>query len=107
MLEPFFTNSIGMEFILIPAGSFMMGSADSDPDPWCNEKPAHKVTISKPFYLGKYAVTQEPWTAVMGNNPSMYEGLSNPVEMVSWNKTQKFIKRLNQKEGHDRYRLPT
>jgi formylglycine-generating enzyme required for sulfatase activity len=98
------TNSIGMEFILIPAGSFMMGSekkCDND------ERPLHRVTISKPFYLGKYAVTQEQWEAVMGNNPSKFKGRNYPVEMVSWDGTQEFIQRLNQQEGHKRYRLPT
>jgi formylglycine-generating enzyme required for sulfatase activity len=65
------------------------------------------VTISKPFYLGKYEVTQEQWEAVMGNNPSEFEGRSNPVEQVSWNGAQVFIRRLNQREGHNRYRLPT
>jgi formylglycine-generating enzyme required for sulfatase activity len=71
-LEPSFTNSIGMEFALIPAGSFMMGSPDSDTEAYSNEKPAHRVIISQPFYLGKYPVTQAQWEAVMGNNPSHF-----------------------------------
>jgi formylglycine-generating enzyme required for sulfatase activity len=102
-----YTNSIGMKFVLIPAGIFMMG-ADKDfeeADDW--ELPRHQVTISKPFYLGVYEVTQEQWTAVMGNNPSKFKGEDNPVETVSWEDAQDFIKRLNQKEGHSRYRLPT
>jgi hypothetical protein len=57
-LLPSFTNSIGMEFILIPAGEFTMGSPDWDPNASDNEKPAHQVTISQDFYLGKYPVTQ-------------------------------------------------
>ncbi|MCL2000260.1 MAG: formylglycine-generating enzyme family protein, partial [Planctomycetes bacterium] len=74
------TNSIGMELVLIPAGSFMMGSDNA----YDNEKPVHKVTISKPFYLGKYPVTQAQWVAVMGSNPSRYDRRDNPVERVSW-----------------------
>jgi formylglycine-generating enzyme required for sulfatase activity len=101
------TYSIGMEFVLIPAGSFMMGSADDAQGADENEKPAHRVTISKPFYLGKYEVTQAQWEAVMGNNPSNFKGQNNPVELVSWNDVQTFIERLNQKEGTKKYRLPT
>jgi formylglycine-generating enzyme required for sulfatase activity len=96
-----YANSVGMEFILIPAGSFMMGSNAT------NETPRHFVTISKPFYLGKYEVTQGQWTAVMGNNPSRFKGRDNPVELVSWDDAQEFIRRLNAREGHNRYRLPT
>ncbi|MDR1921295.1 MAG: formylglycine-generating enzyme family protein [Candidatus Adiutrix sp.] len=101
------TNSIGMEFVLIPAGEFLMGSPDSDEEVDDDEKPRHKVIISRPFYLGKYAVTQSQWEAVMGNNPSKFKGWSNPVEMVSWDDAQAFIKKLNQKEGGKKYRLPT
>jgi formylglycine-generating enzyme required for sulfatase activity len=63
-LLPSFTNSIGMEFILIPAGEFTMGSPDWDLNASDNEKPAHQVTISQDFYLGKYPVTQAQWQAV-------------------------------------------
>ncbi|MDR1243098.1 MAG: formylglycine-generating enzyme family protein [Deltaproteobacteria bacterium] len=101
-----YTNSIGMEFILIPSGSFMMGAGrfeDADAD----EKPQHLVTISKPFYLGKYEVTQEQWVAVMESNPSGFKGWNNPVETVSRDEALEFIKRLNRQEGHSRYRLPT
>ena len=98
-----YINSIGMEFVLIPAGSFLMGSDTRAR----NEKPPHRVRISRPFYLGKFEVTQEQWQAVMGNNPSEFKGLNNPVEQVSWEDVQEFIRRLNEKEGHKRYRLPT
>ena len=60
-------NSIGMEFVLIPAGTFQMGSNDGN-----DEKPVHTVRIMQPFYLGKYEVTQGQWTAAMGANPSFY-----------------------------------
>jgi formylglycine-generating enzyme required for sulfatase activity len=101
------TNSIGMEFVLISPGTFTMGSGDGDKRASRNEKPAHQVRISKPFYLGKYEVSQAQWEAVMGNNPSNFKGRSNPVEMVSWDNVQEFINRLNKQEGHNSYRLPT
>jgi formylglycine-generating enzyme required for sulfatase activity len=104
-----FTNSIGMEFVLIPAGTFIMGSAAhiSENPTYHNESPAHKVTISKPFYLGKFEVTQEQWQAVMGDNPSEFPGQTNPVENVSWEDAQVFIQKLNEKEGGNKYRLPS
>lgn len=93
-----FTNSIGMEFILIPAGSFQMGE----------ESEAHNVKIEKEFYLGKYEVTQKQYQAIMGNNPSYFKGENRPVEKVSWNDAQEFIKKLNEKDGGTKkYRLPT
>jgi formylglycine-generating enzyme required for sulfatase activity len=94
-----YTNSIGMEFVLIPAGSFME-------ECYSAKRLRHRVTISKPFYLGKFEVTQAQWEAVMGNNPSKFKGPDNPVELVSWSDAQDFIRRLNAKEGHRRYRLP-
>jgi formylglycine-generating enzyme required for sulfatase activity len=120
--EKALTSSLGMEFVLIPAGSFQMGAADNDREATAAEKPRHQVTISKPFYLGKFEVTQAQWEAVMGSSP--YAGKrSNPFfdlpgmaarvvkptnpATVSWNEAQQFIQRLNQKEGHKRYRLPT
>ncbi|HLC16282.1 MAG TPA: DUF5615 family PIN-like protein [Thermodesulfovibrionia bacterium] len=89
--EKTFTNSIGMEFVLIPAGSFMMG-CDIDFEDYCgkNEAPQHKVTFSRSFYIGKYEVTQEQWVEIMGkgSNPSEFKGKSNPVENVSWDHAQ-------------------
>ncbi|MDR1243336.1 MAG: formylglycine-generating enzyme family protein [Deltaproteobacteria bacterium] len=102
-----YTDNIGMEFVLIPAGSFTMGADKNSGDAFDREKPQHRVTISKPFYLGKYEVTQAQWAAVMGSSPSYFKGRNNPVEQVSWNDAQEFIKRLNRREGHNRYRLPT
>lgn len=89
------TNPMGMEFVLIPPGSFMMGSSDSDSDAQDNEKPAHEVEIAKPFYLGKHEVTQAQWEAVMGDNPSSTKSPQNPVGNVSWNDCWTFIGRLN------------
>ncbi len=121
-LDKTYTNGIGMAFMLIPAGTFAMGAADNDREATAREKPRHQVTITRPFYIGKYEVTQAQWQAVMGNSP--YTGArsnpflelpgmaarvvkpSNPVT-VSWNEAQAFIQRLNQDEGRQRYRLPT
>lgn len=97
--EHLWVNSIGMEFVLIPAGTFTMGSED--------EPPVHQVTISKPFYLGRYAVTQAQWIAIMRNNPSQFRGEDHPVENVSWEDVQEFIRWLNARDGGKRYRLPT
>ena len=97
-----------MEFVLIPAGEFLMGSDKrKDPEARDEETPLHRVTISRPFYLGKYAVTQDQWEAVMESNPSKFKGRSNPVETVSWDEVQEFIRRLNIQEGNGCYRLPT
>lgn len=116
------TNSIGIEFIAIPAGSFAMGASNNQPDADNNEKPQHSVTINKPFSISKYEVTQAQWEAVMGSNPytldrsnpfydlpGMKERITRPTHpaTVSWNDAQAFIRQLNAKEGHTRYRLPT
>jgi formylglycine-generating enzyme required for sulfatase activity len=65
------------------------------------------VKIKNPFYLGTYLVTQAEWEAVMGNNPSYFKGDDLPVEKVSWDDVQEFIKKLNETEGTDKYRLPS
>jgi formylglycine-generating enzyme required for sulfatase activity len=99
-------NSLGMELVLISAGTFKMGSNDSDA--YAGERPGHTVRITQPFYLGKYEVTQSQWQAVMGNNPSTFTGDPNrPVDNVSWDDVQEFIRRLNSREGGTAYRLPT
>ena len=102
-----FVNSIGMDFVKIRAGEFMMGSPYDEKYREKDEGPVHKVTIEEPFYLGKFEVTQEQWQKVMGNNPSGFKGENLPVEDVSWNDAQEFVKKLNEKEGTDKYRLPS
>lgn len=101
-------NSIGMEFVLIEPGTFEMGSPATEAGRDDNET-RHRVTLSQPFYLGKYEVTQRQWQAVMGNNPSAFSncGRNCPVESVSWEDTQEFIRKLNRREGGNMYRLPT
>ena len=103
------TNSIGMKLVLIPPGEFEMGSPDSDGNVRGDEKPQHRVRITKPFYLGKYLVTQEQWQAVMGNNPSHFNGPKNPVERISWDDCQVFLGKLNTKVGKEKgkFALPT
>jgi formylglycine-generating enzyme required for sulfatase activity len=102
------TNTIGMEFVLIPAGEFEMGSPSDEEGRYSDEGPVHHVNIENPFYMGKYEVTQQQWRAIMGNNPSWFTGDDNlPVEQVSWDDVQEFIKKLNEKEGTTKYRLPS
>ena len=96
-------NGAKMDFVLIPAGTFVMGAEESRAD----EKPVTKVTISQPFYFGKYEVTQEQWHAVMTNNPSHYKGTNLPVEQVSWNVAQGFLTNLNARVKGYRFRLPS
>ena len=95
-------GDVKMQFVLIPAGAFMMGSDTGDPD----EKPAHKVTVSRSFYVGKFEVTQEQWEAVTGGNPSHVNGLKLPVEHVSWNDCQHFLAKAQKKSGR-KFALPT
>lgn len=102
-----FTNSIGIEFILIPAGEFDMGSPPNEKYREAHEGPVHHVILTNAFYMGKYEVTQKQWRDVMGNNPSYFKDDARPVEQVSWNDAQEFIKKLNEKEGTDKYRLPS
>ena len=105
--ESDYTNSIGMEFMKIPAGEFMMGSPSDEEGRYDGAGPVHKVTIEESYYLGKYEVTQEQWREVMGSNPSNFKGDDLPVEKVSWNDVQEFIEKLNEMEGTDEYRLPS
>ena len=93
----------GIEMVYIPPGEFMMGSPDNYPD----ERPVHKVRITRGFWIGKTEVTQGQWRSVMGSNPSGFqEGDDYPVERVSWNDTQAFIQNLSRLTGRS-FRLPT
>lgn len=118
--EPTLTNSVGMEFIEVPAGTFMMGSAEGDSASSRNAKPQHQVTLTKSFYLAKYEVTQEQWEKVMGEasydtdrnngygrylNENFFSS-ENPVT-VSWLDAKDFIAKLNTLENTDVYRLPS
>jgi formylglycine-generating enzyme required for sulfatase activity len=99
-------KGVKLDMVLIPAGKFMMGSPASEVGRKDNET-QHEVTLTKPFYMGKYEVTQEQWQAVMGNNPSVKtKGARLPLTDISWNDCQEFIKKLNAKTKGG-YRLPT
>jgi formylglycine-generating enzyme required for sulfatase activity len=117
------TNSIGMRLALIPPGRFRMGSPPREKERINYEK-AREVTLTRPFYLGVFAVTQRQYEAVMGSNPSYFSpagegkgavaGLDTadfPVENVTWEDAQVFLKRLNEtpeeRETGLEYRLPT
>lgn len=94
-----------LEFVRIRPGSFTMG----DDHGFSDEPPAHTVTITKPFYLGEYEVTQQQWQAVMGGNPSRFRGPQSPVENVSWKDCQTYLKRLTEKFAAtgEKFSLPT
>ena len=108
------TNSSGMKFNYIPAGTFTMGAPSTDTDAADNEKPQHQVKISKAFYMGTYEVTQAQWQALMLLNPSYFNSVmlgtdssNHPVEYISWDAVQNFLLMLNTKEPGVIYRLPT
>ena len=100
-----------MEFVRVPAGSFVMGSPTGEAHR-DDDEPQHEVRISREYWIGKYEVTQGEWEAVMGENPSRYDdacGPRCPVENVSWADVQEFLRKLNEREsgkGHV-YRLPS
>lgn len=108
------TNEIGMQFKLIPAGSFDMGSPLGS-----DEQPVHRVQISRTFYMGQYEVTQAQWQTIMGRTVEMQRdqfdttwvlrgtGSDYPIYYVTWDEVQTFIERLNEREGTSVYRLPT
>ncbi len=102
-----YSNSLGMSFKLIPAGTFMMGSPEDEPGRWDDET-RHQVTLTKSFYMQTTEVTQGQWKAVMGSNPSYFSSCGDncPVEQVSWDDVQGFIAALNRR-GEGTYRLPT
>jgi formylglycine-generating enzyme required for sulfatase activity len=96
-------EATGMELVFIPAGEFLMGSLASEEGRQDDEGPQHRVRITKPFYMGKYEVTQGEWRKVMGSNPSHFTGNDRlPVETVSWNHCQEFLRKAG-----DGLRLPT
>jgi formylglycine-generating enzyme required for sulfatase activity len=87
-------TSSNIEMLLVPGGTFMMGCSPGDSECGGDESPAHQVTLTNAFYMGKTEVTQAQWTAKMGNNPSYFSGSSDspsrPVEQVSWDTIQSF-----------------
>lgn len=99
-------DSISIEMVKVEAGTFMMGATPEMKNPESDEKPAHQVSLTKDYYLGKYEVTQALWQAVTGNNPSRFKNENLPVERVSWDDCIAFIAKLNAMTGR-KFRLPT
>jgi formylglycine-generating enzyme required for sulfatase activity len=94
------------EMILVEGGSFDMGCTSEQQDCQDDEELVHRVTLDS-YFIGKYPVTQAQWRLVMGNNPSSFTRCNRcPVEYVSWDDVQDFIRRLNELTGQN-YRLPT
>ena len=116
IVQPTVTNSdnisipikdgISIEMVRVEAGTFTMGATPEMENPLYEEKPAHQVTLTNDYYIGKYEVTQALWKAVMGNNPSNFKGDNLPVEQVSWDDCQEFLSKLNSITGKT-FRLPT
>jgi formylglycine-generating enzyme required for sulfatase activity len=99
-------NNVKMRLVLIPAGKFMMGSPATEAGRDSEEGPQHEVTISKPFYMGAFEVTQEQYEQVMGVNPSFFKGAKNPVETVFWEDAVEFCRKLSARTGK-KVMLPT
>ncbi|HKN19336.1 MAG TPA: SUMF1/EgtB/PvdO family nonheme iron enzyme [Dissulfurispiraceae bacterium] len=98
-------SAVNMEFAMVKGGCYGMG--DSFGDGYADERPVHEVCVND-FFIGKYDVTQGQWKEIMGDNPSQFNrcGDNCPVENISWNDTQEFIKKLKQRIGKN-FRLPT
>lgn len=121
LAENSFTNSIGMKFVYIQPGTFIMGSPsneiqrilDNYPYETQLDEKQHRVTLTESYYIQTTEVTQRQWKDVMGTNPSAFNNCGDdcPVENVSWNDVQLFIQKLNKREGtnklHNEYMLPT
>ncbi|MFA5180786.1 MAG: formylglycine-generating enzyme family protein [Syntrophales bacterium] len=106
--ETFTSPFLGAKFVLIPAGTFMMGSHTSETGLDSNET-QHRVTITRSFHMQTTEVTQGQWKRMMGNNPSHFGSCGDdcPVEQVSWIEAKEFIRKLNSMERTNKYRLPT
>lgn len=112
-ITEFTVYGISFKMVKIDGGKFMMGATQEQGNSsLADEYPVHQVTLTKTYYIGQTEVTQELWNAVMGYNPSVYNGgnygtnLQRPVEYISWSECQEFIAKLNEKTGKN-FRLPT
>jgi formylglycine-generating enzyme required for sulfatase activity len=99
-------HNVTMRLVSIAPGKFVMGSPGTEKKRGKDEGPQREVTISKPFYMGVYVVTQEQYEQIMGANPSTFKGKTNPVEGVTWENAVEFCKKLSAKTGKAA-RLPT
>jgi formylglycine-generating enzyme required for sulfatase activity len=102
-------NNIEYAFRWCPAGTFLMGSPNSESDRYFdNDETQHRVTLSRGFWMQETEVTQEQWQSVMGSNPSQFKGNQLPVETVSWNACQDYMRKLNALISSDyEFSLPT
>lgn len=98
-------NGVSLEMVQIPGGTFTMGSPASEKDRELDESPQRQVRVPG-FFMGKYAVTQEQYQAIMGTNPARFKGEKRPVEIVNWDEAVEFCEKLSQKTGKT-YRLPS
>lgn len=104
--DPKVLDQIATNMVAVEGGEFLMGAGPDDAEADTDERPQHLVKLDG-FHISRYPVTQAQWVAVMGNNPSYFSGCDDcPVEQVSWNDIQDFIRKLNQQTGKN-YRLPT
>ena len=104
--QTFTVGGVTFTMVHVQGGTFTMGcTSEQGGDCWDDEKPAHSVTLSD-YYIGETEVTQALWRAVMGSNPSYWKGDNLPVEKVSWDDCQTFVRKLNQMTGKT-FRLPT
>ncbi len=108
--KQFFTldmgNGVEMKFVLVPKGSFTMGSPVGEPGRDDDEGPRHQVIVTRPFYMLTTEVTQQQYRRVMADNPSSVKDIYNPVEMVSWNDATEFCRKLSERAGRQ-MTLPT
>lgn len=102
-IQSYSVNGVTFNMVKVKGGTFSMGATGSDGE--ADESPRHEVTLND-FYIGQFEVTQNLWEAVMGKNPSWHKGKDLPVERVSWDDCQEFIKKLNEFTGMQ-FRLPT
>ncbi len=101
-------EGVSLDLVWIPQGEFLMGSPEDEEDRFDDEGPQHRVRISRGFWMGRYEVTQGQWQAVMGSNPSGFTGDGRlPVEQVSWEDCQAFLRKLNGRVSGGRFRLPS
>jgi len=100
-------GGVTLELVKIPAGEFEMGSPAGELERNGDEGPVHRVRIENPFWLGKFEVTHAEWQAVMGSRASRFGGTRDPVESVSWNDCQEFLKKLDARVSGGGFRLPT
>ena len=102
----FSVNGVSFVMVAVEGGTFMMGATpEQGTDASSRERPVHQVTLPS-YFIGQTEVTQELWTAVMGNNPSYFSGSLLPVEGVTWEDCQQFIALLNEMTNQE-FRLPT